>query len=96
MTAYSDRTLKKNVETISNALAKVQAMRGVYFEMINTGDRNIGVIAQEVQAVLPEVVRDNNGVLSVAYGNLTGLLIEAVKELSEKLAKLEAKDPSQS
>ena len=48
-----------------------------------------GVIAQEVQAVLPEAVHDNEGTLGVAYGNMVGLLIEAVKELSGKVESLE-------
>ena len=54
----------------------------------------IGVIAQEVEPVLPEVVRDNEaGQLSVAYGNITGLLIEAVKELAARVAALEEARP---
>jgi hypothetical protein len=58
------------------------------------GSRQIGVIAQEVEPVLPEVVRDNEaGHLSVAYGNITGLLIEAVKELAARVAALEEARP---
>jgi len=55
------------------------------------GTRQIGVIAQEVEGVLPEVVRADaqTGQLSVAYGNITGLLIEAVKELTARVAALE-------
>ena len=64
-------------------------MRGVRFTM--DGSRQIGVVAQEVEAVLPEVVQVDaeSGQLSVAYGNITGLLIEAVKELSARVAELE-------
>ena len=85
----SDARLKLEVETIVDALALVSALRGVRFTM--DGSRQIGVIAQEVDAILPEVVRADpeNGQLSVAYGNITGLLIEAVKELSARVAKLE-------
>ena len=84
----SDARLKSEVETIAGALAIVSALRGVRFTM--DGSRQIGVIAQEVEAVLPEVVRDNEaGQLSVAYGNITGLLIEAVKELTARVAALE-------
>ncbi|CUH61547.1 tail fiber domain-containing protein [Thalassobacter stenotrophicus] len=85
----SDARLKSDVETIAGALALVSALRGVRFTM--DGSRQIGVIAQEVQAVLPEVVRADaqTGQLSVAYGNITGLLIEAVKELSARVAELE-------
>ncbi|MEL0436674.1 tail fiber domain-containing protein [Phycobacter sp. K97] len=88
----SDARLKSEVETISDALALVSALRGVRFTM--DGSRQIGVIAQEVETVLPEVVRDNEaGQLSVAYGNITGLLIEAVKELAARVAALEEARP---
>ncbi len=84
----SDARLKSEVETITDAVALVCALRGVRFTM--DGSRQIGVIAQEVEAVLPEVVRDNDAAqLSVAYGNITGLLIEAVKELAARVAALE-------
>jgi hypothetical protein len=94
VTAFSDRSLKRDVQTIEDATAKVQAMRGVTFEMINSGERGLGVIAQEVQAVFPEAVRDNNGILSVAYGNLVGVLIEAVKEMAVRIDELERKTPA--
>lgn len=88
----SDARLKSEVETIAGALAIVSALRGVRFTM--DGSRQIGVIAQEVETVLPEVVRDNEaGQLSVAYGNITGLLIEAVKELAARVAALEEARP---
>ena len=88
----SDARLKSEVETIADALALVSALRGVRFTM--DGSRQIGVIAQEVEPVLPEVVRDNEaGQLSVAYGNITGLLIEAVKELAARVAALEEARP---
>ena len=78
ITAYSDARLKSNVLTLVNALDKVSKLRGVSFD--KDGEHGIGVIAQEVQKVIPEVVME--GVyLSVAYGNLIGLLIEAIKEL---------------
>ena len=84
----SDARLKSEIETIADALALVCALRGVRFTM--DGSRQIGVIAQEVEAVLPEVVRVGEaGQLSVAYGNITGLLIEAVKELAARVAVLE-------
>jgi hypothetical protein len=88
----SDARFKSEVETIAGALAIVSALRGVRFTM--DGSRQIGVIAQEVEAILPEVVRDNEaGLLSVAYGNITGLLIEAVKELAARVAALEEARP---
>ena len=88
----SDARLKSDVETIANALALICALRGVRFTM--DGSRQIGVIAQEVETVLPEVVRDNEaGQRFVAYGNITGLLIEAVKELAARVAALEEARP---
>ena len=89
ITAYSDDTLKTNVQVIDGALGRVEAIRGVTFERIEDGSVSTGVIAQELKAVLPEAVHtDANGVHSVAYGNITGLLIEAVKELSAQVAEL--------
>jgi len=80
VTAYSDVRLKSNIQTIESGLDKVCAMRGVTFE--KDGVRNLGVIAQEVEAVIPEVVMtQNDGMKSVAYGNIVGVLIEAIKEL---------------
>ena len=87
ITAYSDARLKTNVNTIENALDKTLALRGVsYFRTdVDTDKLKVGVIAQEVQEILPEVVlTDSYGNLSVSYGNMVGLLIEAIKELSNK------------
>ena len=86
ITAFSDARLKTDVETITGALDKVKALRGVSFT--KDGSRSIGVIAQEVREVVPEVVAEGE-YLSVAYGNLVGLLIEAVKELSENVSSLQ-------
>ena len=85
ITAYSDIRVKENIEVIENALEKIQAIRGVTFNRTDLendkGVRHAGVIAQEVLEVLPEVVKTNDkGMYSVAYGNITALLIEGVKE----------------
>lgn len=90
VTAYSDARLKENVKTIQNAVDLVNQMRGVYYDRIDTGEAGVGVIAQEMREVIPEIVVENDGMLSVAYGNLVGVLIEAVKELNAKIEKLEA------
>jgi hypothetical protein len=80
VTAYSDVRLKSNIQTIESGLDKVCAMRGVTFE--KDGVASLGVIAQEVEQVIPEVVfTDADGMKSVAYANLVGVLIEAIKEL---------------
>ena len=91
ITAYSDARLKENVVTIDSALDKVSQMRGVYYNRIDdeTKTRNIGVIAQEIEEVLPEVVHTReDDMKSVAYGNIVGILIEAIKELSEEVKTL--------
>lgn len=91
ITAYSDIRLKEDIETITNALVKVNSLRGVRYRKKDTNDFAIGVVAQEVIDIVPEVVQDNNEYLSVAYGNMVGLLIEAVKELTAKVEELESK-----
>lgn len=83
VTAYSDARVKENIITVDNALSKVLALRGVYYNRIDSEDksRKIGVIAQEMLTVVPEVVNtDTSGTYNVSYGNLGGLFIEAFKE----------------
>ena len=90
VTAFSDERLKENVETIEGALDKVSQMRGVTYKFkseLNDGQRGTGVIAQEMQQVMPEVVQDGE-YLSVAYGNLVGVLIESIKELKAEIEEL--------
>ena len=89
VTAYSDERLKSDIVTIPDALDKVKALRGVNYT--KEGKASTGVIAQEVQKVVPEVVHTGEEYLSVAYGNLVGVLIEAVKELAEEVEALKAK-----
>jgi hypothetical protein len=85
ISANSDQRLKNSIETITNALEKVDSMRGVTFEMNDhPGIRKLGLIAQEVESVIPEVVKtanDEQGTKSVAYANIVGLLVQAIKEL---------------
>ena len=90
VTAFSDINLKENIEVIPNALDKVLQIRGVTYNRIDTNrKRQAGVIAQEVEKVLPEVIRtDRDGVKSVAYGKLVGLLVEAIKELNAEVEQL--------
>ena len=91
VTAYSDENLKYNIETIDGALGKVEGIRGVTWNRKEDDSRATGVVAQELESVLPEAVHtDAEGMKSVAYGNITGLLIEAVKELSAQVAELKA------
>ena len=78
----SDKRLKKNVKTVTGALATVDALRGVSFEWKEGSAKAIGMIAQEVQEVLPDVVTtDDNGYMGIKYTNVIGVLVEAIKEL---------------
>jgi hypothetical protein len=98
VTAYSDARLKENVVTIDSALAKVLKLRGVYYNKIGNPERRVGVIAQEIETVLPEVVRlvsdtnpsteETQELLAVDYGNIAGLLIESTKEQNQEVVDL--------
>ena len=92
ITAFSDERVKEDVNTIENASEKVSKLRGVSYKKIGEGNLRIGVIAQEIEKVMPEVVyTDPKGMKSVAYANLVGLLIESNKELQKRIEILEAK-----
>ena len=93
----SDGSLKENIAPLEDALAKVEALQGVSFDWIGDDGqhRQIGFVAQAVEAVVPEVVVDIETVegmkLGVDYPKLTALLVEALKELSARVAALEAR-----
>lgn len=87
----SDRSLKRNLVTIHDAVEKVNRINGYYFHWENGTDtrRQVGVVAQEVEDVLPEIVsRDNNGLKSLDYGKLVPLLVEAIKEQQRTITEL--------
>ena len=89
--AYSDARVKDNVTTVENALDKVKSLRGVTYTRKDIDDKSekVGVIAQEVLEVLPQVVsQDSEGQYSVAYGNMVGVLIEAIKEQQKQIDEL--------
>jgi hypothetical protein len=93
VTAFSDARVKTNVQTIENALDKTLALRGVSYNRTDSDDTRtkIGVIAQETLEVVPEVVnQDNSGMYNVSYGNMTALLIEAIKEQQAQIEDLKA------
>jgi len=82
LNSSSDKRLKKNIKTVTSALDTIGALRGVTFDWKEGTGKAIGLIAQEVQEVLPEIVSaDDNGYLSIRYNNVVGVLIEAIKEL---------------
>ena len=89
VTANSDERLKKNVKTIDDALNKVRGLRGVEYDHKSTGDHCLGLIAQEVEKIIPDVVyEDATGVKSVAYQNIVALLIEAIKDQQRQIDEL--------
>jgi hypothetical protein len=93
ITAYSDARVKENVKTVENALDKTLKMRGVTFTRNDIEDKStkIGVIAQEVMEVLPEVVKKaDDGMYNVSYGNIVGVLIEAIKEQQKQIDDLKS------
>lgn len=96
ITAQSDKRVKINIQTIENALSKVLQLRGVEYNKIDNNEKQIGVIAQEVEKIIPEVVYPKQPApdyetKSVAYANLVGLLIEAIKEQNTRIEELERK-----
>jgi len=98
VTAYgstSDIRLKENVEVIPDAMDKVRKLRGVTFNYKKDGSRSTGLIAQElIEAGLPEVVYQTNDnetgeeYYAVRYGNVTGLLVQALREQDQEIAEL--------
>jgi hypothetical protein len=91
--AYSDARVKENIEPIKNALEKTLNLKGVYYNRTDKEDksRKVGVIAQEIIEFLPEVVtEDDQGMLGVSYGNITAVLIEAIKEQQQQIDELKS------
>jgi len=90
--ANSDARLKTNVKIIENALDKVTQIRGVEYDRIDTGNHQIGLIAQELEEILPDVVHTSeDGIKSVSYGNIVAVLIESIKELKGEISELKEK-----
>jgi hypothetical protein len=91
VTAYSDIRLKTDVQPIENALDKVKQINGVTYTRKENNKRQTGVIAQDVLKVLPEAIEGSEeGMYSVAYGNMVGLLVEAIKEQQKQIEELRA------
>jgi hypothetical protein len=94
----SDRNLKTNITQIKNSLSKILQLNGVEFDFIESansgylGVHQIGLIAQDVKEIIPEVVGENvDGNLGVSYQHLVALLVEAVKEQQEQINELKRK-----
>lgn len=87
----SDNRLKHNIQNIDNALDTVKLLSGKSFTWNNTGKDSFGVIAQELELVLPQLIDEKEGVKAVNYLGLIGFLINAVKELDQQLQELKTK-----
>lgn len=90
----SDVALKEDIRPIENALDIVKSMNGVTFSRKNDffKRRSVGLVAQDVESVIPEAVKDDSkGVKSIAYGNLVGVLVEAIKMQQEQIEELRSK-----
>ena len=89
---FSDITLKENLEIINNPVDKVMNLNGYTFNYIGSDIRMPGLIAQEVEEVLPEAVYETpQGKKALHYANMVGLLVEAVKELKAEVEELKTK-----
>jgi hypothetical protein len=91
VTAYSDASLKENIESVTDALTTVLALQGVTYTRVDEPEkgRQLGLIAQEVEKYVPEVVATHDsGIKSLAYGSLVALLIEAIKEQQKQINSL--------
>ena len=82
--ATSDLYLKENIQPVKSALEIVNQLEGVRFDWKDSGESSLGVIAQDLEKVLPELVSETNGVKSVNYNGIIAVLIQAIKELNQK------------
>ena len=93
ITAYSDERLKTNVQELDNTLSAIQNIRGVSYTRSDTKDNSIGVMAQDVETMFPELISESNdGMKSVNYNGLVGVLFSAVKELSATVKQLKERN----
>ena len=90
ITPNSDIAFKKDIEPLTNVLNKVTQLIGINFTYKNNNEKSMGLVAQDVEKVFPELVRGEEGNKSLNYMGLTGALIEAIKELSARIEALEA------
>lgn len=91
ITAYSDRRLKTDLEQITDALNIVQSLTGYRYKRVDIDQKEIGLIAQDVEPMLPELVVENGEYKSLAYDRMVAVLVEAVKMLAARVEILERK-----
>lgn len=86
--SLSDARFKKDLLQISDALNKVKQLSGYTFTLLENDERSTGLLAQDVKRVLPEAIGGNDKKMTVSYGNMMGLIVEAIKELDDKLEEI--------
>ena len=86
----SDINLKENIHSIDDPLGKVMQINGVGFRWKDTKEDAIGVIAQDIEEVIPEIVKNNDHTKTVNYNGLIGVLIEAIKEQQRQIEELKS------
>jgi hypothetical protein len=85
---YSDKSLKNNIEPLSNSLDKINQLQGVKFNWNESTETSIGLIAQDVEKTIPELVSEVDNIKTVNYISLIPILIEAIKELKLEIEEL--------
>lgn len=87
----SDIRVKDNLRKITNALERLDKINGYIYRRKDTGKQETGLVAQEVEKILPEVIHkdETNEYLNISYGNMSGLIVEAIKELNDRMTKIE-------
>ncbi|TWC06661.1 MULTISPECIES: tail fiber domain-containing protein [unclassified Pseudomonas] len=88
---FSDERLKQNIQPLQGATEKLLELHGVSYEFKRDGKKDVGLLAQDVEKVYPELVVEKEGYKQLDYEKLTAPLIEAVRELNGRIANLEAK-----
>jgi len=84
--------LKSNITPIENSLSKLNKINGISFNWNKTGKKSYGVLAQDIEKILPEAVRESStGYKTVNYNSLVGFLVQTCKDLNDKIIELENK-----
>lgn len=87
--SLSDARFKTDLEKISGALDKIKLLTGYDYTLVESGEKSSGLLSQDVEKVQPNLVKEVDGVKTLAYGNMMGLVVEAIKEIDEKLSQIQ-------
>ena len=87
--SLSDANFKTDLERITGALDKIKLLTGYDYTLKETGQRSSGLLSQDVEKVQPSLVTEVDGVKTLAYGNMMGLVVEAIKEIDDKLSQIQ-------